>query len=53
MSEMRPDSPKRHKHRFKSYTLEKDERNGFKIQIVECVVKGCRTSFVREKVFKP
>ena len=43
----------KHKHQFKSYTLEKNERQGNKIQIVECTVEGCTLRFVRDKEFKP
>ncbi len=50
---MRPNAVPRHRHKFKSYTLEKDERHGNKVQIVECMVKDCGLKFVRDKSFKP
>jgi hypothetical protein len=46
------DAVPKHRHRFESYTLEKNERGGMKIQIVECVVPGCGLKFVRDKAFK-
>jgi len=46
---MRPNSVPRHKHRFETYIIDKDERS--KCKIVECRVKGCKVRFVREVFF--
>jgi len=43
----------KHKHVFKAWTLEKDQKKGDKIQIVECTIVGCGLRFVRDKEFIP
>ncbi len=46
---MRPDAVRKHRHRFEAVTLERNERQRTKYQIVECIVPGCRLRFHRDK----
>jgi len=41
---------RRHKHCYRSYTLEKNVREGFKLQVTFC---DCGLRFCREVYFRP